>query len=1113
MHKPQLRPMVLAAVVALALGLAIVFTAPAAPRVAAQPAGAAITISPDSGPPGTAVTATGTGWNAYRGWIVTVAWFSGHRFPDGSIRYGAIDLSCKVRVGSDGRFTVVFQIPWDPDLLIPNPPEHRLAPGGFYIQFTINERVATNCQPSGGSIDTRQGKQFQVTTSAPSTGPSQPSPPAPQPQPSASQLPTPTNLRATPLPNLRIHLDWDYNGPEQDVLFFIAEGPDGARELAFVADGIPAVNRSYMVTTVLHEPLVPGHHCFRMSAYPRQTGAYISSGWSNIVCTDLSETAAPRVPTPSTTVTVTDFWATDAAGTRKSTFIRGSVEELHYTAVVLSTGSSPVTAHVELTLTLPVDDLSCLICTGYTVTPVSGDQSIAPGESTERYGTDWWSNQKAIPSDAPTGEYTATYSITYNGITSRRTTTFTIAASSPSPTPSPAADCQANDAVGLWNLEQIRAREAWALFPSCRPPAVTVAVIDTGIDRSQSDLRVRIRSVTDYVDATAETKDNDGHGTAVAAIIAAEANNAIGVAGVAPTSRLDIYKTWTNSQHRCALTDFICFLAAHSEALTLAESLREARSTAQAICEASRGGASVINVSIGYPDLVLFPTKGAFEEAIKCAAATDTVVVVATPYTVYSDRVYPASFAASYDNVIAVSASDDLGEVAALGGSPYTMAAPWVTVAAPGGSNDSALLPVTSLAAGRTPESACVLGEPVCAGVVGTSFAAPHVTGVVALMRAANPDLTPAQIKDILRRHATPWSDTVLGQQYGAGIVNAEAAVKAVMELRNPADSASGSPERTTVVRRDAELPDFILNIAMGPDDVLYVTGEHQVWKLQRDGAAVRLAGTEEPGWVDGAATSARLGDTRGIAVGPDGSVYLSEYQGFAGSDFFVLIRKISPDGRVQTVAGGRRETGARGRGEPVDGPGESARLVDAGDLLVDHDGTVYFTDGTRLRKISPNGVVSTIVDATPADSPYGSLSGLAMDFDGSILTTRDARSEVIRISPSGGITTVADGLSRGPYGGMIALDRNGLYVVTLRPGTIQRVERSGRVTTLTDGPSGLDIGCVRGIAVDGRGAIYVASIGYDGISQRGGIWEIRPGRNAWQERPQMPQSWHECRG
>src|SRR6185312_10479630 len=66
----------------------------------------------------------------------------------------------------------------------------------------------------------------------------------------------------------------------------------------------------------------------------------------------------------------------------------------------------------------------------------------------------------------------------------------------------------------------------------------------------------------------------------------------------------------------------------------------------------------------------------------------------------------------------------------------------------------------------------------------GTSMATPHVSGVVALIKATNPKLTPAQVRDVLKSTATPTTDTNDQNQYGSGVVDAEKAVAKASQIR-----------------------------------------------------------------------------------------------------------------------------------------------------------------------------------------------------------------------------------------------------------------------------------------------------------------------------------------
>jgi len=69
------------------------------------------------------------------------------------------------------------------------------------------------------------------------------------------------------------------------------------------------------------------------------------------------------------------------------------------------------------------------------------------------------------------------------------------------------------------------------------------------------------------------------------------------------------------------------------------------------------------------------------------------------------------------------------------------------------------------------------------AGLAGTSMASPHVAGVAALVRAANPSLSTSQVRELLRSTATPMNAMVLDNEYGSGVVNAATAVRSVFNL------------------------------------------------------------------------------------------------------------------------------------------------------------------------------------------------------------------------------------------------------------------------------------------------------------------------------------------
>lgn len=113
---------------------------------------------------------------------------------------------------------------------------------------------------------------------------------------------------------------------------------------------------------------------------------------------------------------------------------------------------------------------------------------------------------------------------------------------------------------------------------------VEVAIVDTGVDIAHPDLRGRIREVHDLVGGDAPAFNRDAHGTEVAGIIAANSNNRLGIAGMAPKTRLNIYKACWYPQPSGA--------AARCNSFTLAKALATIAGSSARIVNLSLGGPS-----------------------------------------------------------------------------------------------------------------------------------------------------------------------------------------------------------------------------------------------------------------------------------------------------------------------------------------------------------------------------------------------------------------------------------------------------------------------------------------------------------------------------------------
>lgn len=187
-----------------------------------------------------------------------------------------------------------------------------------------------------------------------------------------------------------------------------------------------------------------------------------------------------------------------------------------------------------------------------------------------------------------------------------------------------------------------------------------------------------------------------------------------------------------------------------------------------------------------------------------------------------------------------------------------------------------------------------------------------------------------------------------------------------------------------------------------------------RVRRIATDGTITTIAGTGDPGAAlgdGGPATEARVNGPVDVAVGPDGSVYISEFGGVASSDDGGAgrVRRVDPSGTISTVAG------------PADGLGA------LGGLAVDDQGSVVVADATHqmLLRIDGNSVTAIAGDGTTGFSGDGGpatdaqlnltsyasatwFPGVDIGPDGAILLADNGNGRVRRIDPDGTITTIA---------------------------------------------------------------------------------------------------------
>jgi subtilisin family serine protease len=281
-----------------------------------------------------------------------------------------------------------------------------------------------------------------------------------------------------------------------------------------------------------------------------------------------------------------------------------------------------------------------------------------------------------------------------------------------------------------WYVAQNRAYDAWDSLPQLA--SVRVAVIDSGVDGSHPELATRIADARSFVGSPALI-DRQGHGTFVAGLIAAETDNAIGIAGLSPSAELLVAKVVT------------------------ADRTIPVEAEAKAIRWAVGQGARVINMSLGGVRDPLDPSADSYSPleaaAIAYAVKRNVVVVAAVgngdqaPTTPWRFASYPAAL----PHVLGVSA---LGR---SGASPpfSNRDALYNDIAAPGEEIVSTLPRALTAPYKDCPDqgySTC--GPDEYRSAEGTSFAAPQVSAAAATLIGQRPGLRADQVVQLLERYA-----------------------------------------------------------------------------------------------------------------------------------------------------------------------------------------------------------------------------------------------------------------------------------------------------------------------------------------------------------------------
>jgi hypothetical protein len=402
-----------------------------------------------------------------------------------------------------------------------------------------------------------------------------------------------------------------------------------------------------------------------------------------------------------------------------------------------------------------------------------------------------------------------------------------------------------------WALNVLPFEATWAVTGGV---GVTVAVLDSGVEASHQDLVGSVVRGEDLADdqsrvdsAGSGMVDPDGHGTFVAGVIAAHANNGVGVTGAAPGARVMSIRV----------------LDANGTGV--------ASNVAEGIIWAADHGARVLNLSLGGG-----PSAG-MEEAMQYANSKGDVVIAAggNAYLHGNQPTYPAA----YPEAVAVAAVDEHLQRAV-----FSSTGSYIDLAAPG-------VDVLSTYGGAKPND--------YEWIDGTSAAAPFVSAAAALVISENSSLNAVRVAQILETTANDLGVPGRDDSYGYGLVNPRAAVISASPSLNTGTKGNGY----WIVTADGGVRTFgnagFYGSEAGKPHAMIVAGARTAdgkgyWLAAANGAVYSFGDARNYGGMAGThlngaiVAMAAMPDGRGyILLGTDGGIFnfgSSRFYGSTGS-------------------------------------------------------------------------------------------------------------------------------------------------------------------------------------------------------------------------------------
>jgi subtilisin family serine protease len=285
----------------------------------------------------------------------------------------------------------------------------------------------------------------------------------------------------------------------------------------------------------------------------------------------------------------------------------------------------------------------------------------------------------------------------------------------------------------LWGIKKVRAEAAWSAGTGS---GVTIAIVDSGVDRSHEDLRANVVDGHDFVDNDSDPSDEVGHGTHVAGIAAAVANNGVGVAGVAPNAKIMPVRVLNE------------------------EGVGSLSQIEEGVRWAVTHGADVVNLSLSSDVVTEFLTGGTLTDAVNFAWSRGVIPVISAG----NDQLFRSELRRAKAIVVTATTPDDRKASYATG----VGFAPW-GIAAPGGTNEG----------GEKNMIFSTWWDPDgrnYAYAMGTSMATPHVAGAAALLRSMG--LSPQQTVNRLLQTAKDLGSRGQDSTFGYGRLDVAAATQ-----------------------------------------------------------------------------------------------------------------------------------------------------------------------------------------------------------------------------------------------------------------------------------------------------------------------------------------------